>query len=74
MTFEDTVKRIDTIIGAISSERQPLTEALTLFEEGIGLLDKANQELATIEARARELIARANGNVEEVAIDGPRMR
>lgn len=69
MTYEERMKRIEAITSALDSDRTPLSAALDLFEEGIGLSRDAMVQLAAMERKAQELIERANGLFDLVDIN-----
>jgi exodeoxyribonuclease VII small subunit len=62
-TYEASVQRLEAIVSALSSDTQPLSDALALFEEGLGHLRDASTELATIEAKLHVLVEGDNGLV-----------
>lgn len=49
--FETALYRLEQIVGSLNNGRAPLAEALTLFEEGAGLLRYCNQQLDEAEAK-----------------------
>ena len=66
VTFEKAMSGAEKIAAALSSGSCSLDEALRLYEEGVGLLACASSELARIEDRAKELIAKGDGTFEVV--------
>ena len=64
MSFESNLKRLETIVTQLESERIDLNASLKLFEEGIELLRLASEELGETESRVKELIERADGVLE----------
>jgi exodeoxyribonuclease VII small subunit len=62
-TYEASIQRLEEIVSALSSDTQPLSVALALYEEGLGHLRDASTELATIETKLHVLIEGANGVV-----------
>lgn len=69
MTYEDREKRLEAIVAALDSGRQPLSAALALFEEGIEHAREAMAQLASMERTAQELVERANGVLDLVDIN-----
>ena len=69
MTYEAIVKRIETIVSELNSNRLPLSAALALFEEGLELLRQAAAQLSAMERKAQELVERSEGVFELVDID-----
>jgi exodeoxyribonuclease VII small subunit len=63
MTFEDNLRRLETIVEQLDSDTVELNDALKLFEDGIALLRQASDELAVAESRVKVLIDDANGTV-----------
>lgn len=68
MTFEKAMTSAEQIAARLSSGACSLDEALSLYEEGVGLLARASAELARIEQRARELVAQPDGTFSVVAL------
>lgn len=64
MTFEKRLRRLEEIVGELESEDIELERALALFEEGIGCLRTATEELGKVEARVRRLVERTDGTFE----------
>jgi len=69
MTYEAVVKRVETIVSELDSDRVPLSAALALYEEGIELLREATAQLSAMERKAQELVARADGIFELTDLD-----
>ena len=69
MTYEEKTKRVEAIAAALDAGRQPLDQALELFDEGLRLLGEVTEQLHSMETRARELVARASGKFELVDMD-----
>lgn len=57
-TFEDIKARLDEIVAAVSDEELPLDEALSLYEEAVGIGLTASriveEEIAAKEAESAE--------------------
>lgn len=68
VTFEKAMSGAEKIAATLSSGSCSLDEALRLYEEGVGLLACASSELARIEERAKELIAKGDGTFDVVDI------
>lgn len=64
MTFETRLKRLEAIVAELESENIELDRALSLFEEGIGCLRAATEDLGKVEARVKRLVERADGTFE----------
>ena len=68
VTFEKAMSGAEKIAATLSSGSCSLDEAIRLYEEGVGLLACACSELARIEERAKELIAKGDGTFDVVDI------
>ena len=64
MSFEQKLRRLEEIVGELESEQIELERALALFEEGVGCLRSATEELGKVEARVKRLVERADGSFE----------
>ncbi len=64
MSFEQRLRRLEEIVGALESDQLDLDRALALFEEGVACLRAATEELAKVEARVQRLVERADGTFE----------
>ena len=64
MSFEQRLRRLEEIVGALESEQMDLERALALFEEGVACLRTATEELSRVEARVQRLVERADGTFE----------
>ena len=62
MTFEQQVARLEEIVGRLGDSRLDLNEALALFDEGVGLLRSAHEELAKVEGTLGRLIEKSDGS------------
>jgi exodeoxyribonuclease VII small subunit len=66
MTFEQQVARLEQIVGQLNDSKLDLNQALALFDEGVGLLRDAHEELARVEGTLGRLIERADGSFDVV--------
>ena len=66
MTFEQDVSRLEAIVTQLSDSKLDLATALALFDEGVGLLRSAHQELAKVEGTVSKLTERADGSFDVV--------
>lgn len=55
-TLEADLKRLHEIVELLERKDLELEQAITLFEEGVGLLRDAEQLLARAEGRLRQLV------------------
>jgi exodeoxyribonuclease VII small subunit len=54
-SFEDCLKRLEEIVGALESGNLPLEDSLKIFEEGIGLARHCARYLEEAERRLEVL-------------------
>ena len=66
MTFENQVARLETIVTQLNDSKLDLAQALSLFDEGVGLLRNAHEELAKVEGTLSRLIEQADGSFDVV--------
>lgn len=69
-SFDQVKARLDEIVDAVGSSEMPLDEALSLYEEAVGLGLRASELLEeNIEARDAEAGAGAAGETEAAGPD-----
>ena len=66
MTFEQQVTRLEQIVAQLNDSKLDLSQALKLFDEGVGLLRDAHEELAKVEGTLGRLIEKADGSFDVV--------
>jgi exodeoxyribonuclease VII small subunit len=66
MTFEQQVARLEEIVTKLNDSKLDLAKALVLFDEGVGLLRSAHEELAKVEGTVGKLTERADGSFDVV--------
>jgi exodeoxyribonuclease VII small subunit len=66
MTFEQQVARLEEIIARLNDSKLDLAKALVLFDEGVGLLRTAHEELAQVEGTVARLTEREDGSFDVV--------
>jgi exodeoxyribonuclease VII small subunit len=66
VTFEQQVARLEQIVGQLNDSKLDLAQALKLFDEGVGLLRDAHEELAKVEGTLGRLIEKADGSFDVV--------
>lgn len=64
MSFEQRLRRLEEVVHELEGDDVPLERALALFEEGIGCLKAATEDLSKVEARVRRLVEKADGSFE----------
>jgi exodeoxyribonuclease VII small subunit len=67
--FEESLRRLETIVGRLEAGELPLEETLRLFEEGQALVRGCGSLLERAEQRVKELVA-GTGETRDVAIPG----
>jgi exodeoxyribonuclease VII small subunit len=70
MTLDETLARLEEIVGRLDEERMELGDALALFEEGVGHLRDAAATLGEAEARVKRLTELADGAFALEDLDG----
>lgn len=63
-TFEESLKRLETIVEQLEKGDQPLEASLKLFEEGVSLSGSCRKELDEAEGKVQTLIKRRDGSFE----------
>lgn len=61
-SFEESLGRLDEIVTLLNNGRAPLAEALSLFEEGAGLLGRCSKQLDEAEQKVSMIMPDAQGN------------
>lgn len=68
-SFEDSIRRLEAIVKSLESGDVSLTDALAMFEEGVGLAARCNELLTHAEQRVSQLIKGADGEMSEAPIE-----
>tara|TARA_Y100000590_G_scaffold470524_1_gene666022 strand:- start:4761 stop:4991 length:231 start_codon:yes stop_codon:yes gene_type:complete len=55
-SFEDTLQRLETIVGKMESGEATLEKSLNWFEEGMELIKSCRDELVEAEQKVQELV------------------
>ena len=55
MSFGQITERINIIVGLLENTQTPLDESLSLFEEGVKLIKRANEILDNAEKKVKML-------------------
>ena len=61
LAFEESMSRLETIVSQLERGDLPLEEALSLFEEGAGLMKQCSEALDKAEQKVRKLLPGAGG-------------
>ena len=60
--FEDSLKRLESIVSQLEQGDLPLEESLKLFEEGVSLSASCKQELDAAEGKVQMLVKQRDGS------------
>jgi exodeoxyribonuclease VII small subunit len=60
--FEDSLKKLETIVGQLEQGDLALEESLKLFEEGVGLSAACKKELEAAEGKVQMLVKQRDGS------------
>ena len=63
--FEMALKRLEEIAIALENGNAQLETALSLFEEGVGLIKECNAKLDAAEQKVKLLVNNGNGTYDE---------
>lgn len=62
--FEDSLQKLETLVKNLESGTLPLEEALTAFQEGVGLVKQCQTLLSQAEQKV-EILTKANAEAVE---------
>jgi exodeoxyribonuclease VII small subunit len=62
-SFEESLKKLETIVDQLEKGDLPLEDSLKLFEEGVGLSALCKQELDAAEGKVQILIKQRDGSL-----------
>ncbi len=62
-TFEESLKKLETIVDQLEKGDLPLEESLKLFQEGVGLSAVCKQELDAAEGKVQMLVKQRDGSL-----------
>ncbi len=63
-TFEESLKKLDEIVGQLENGNLPLEDSIRLFEEGVRLSTVCKKELETAEGKVQMLIKQRDGSMK----------
>lgn len=63
-SFEESLKKLETIVERLEKGDLALEESLKLFEEGVGLSSACKKELDEAEGKVQILIKQRDGSVK----------
>jgi exodeoxyribonuclease VII small subunit len=61
--FERSLARLEEVVKRLDQTNLPLTEAMKLFEEGLGLAQQCQKQLEEAESRVEILLKSADGKL-----------
>lgn len=62
--FEDSLKKLESIVVQMEKGELTLEESLQLFEEGVGLSASCKEQLDAAEGRVQQLIKQRDGSLK----------
>jgi len=62
--FEDTFKKLETIVNKLEGGDLPLEETMKLFEEGMRLSRLCSERLAEVQKRVEILLKTEDGGIQ----------
>ena len=65
-SFEESIKKLESIVDQLEKGDLSLEESLKLFEEGVGLSTACKQELDAAEGKVEMLIKQRDGSLKPV--------
>ena len=65
LTFEQSMARLEEIVGLLERGDAPLEQAMTLFEEGAAILRTCTAQLDAAEQKVKLLTANSDGQPQE---------
>ena len=63
-SFEDSLKKLETIVDQLEKGDLALEDSLKLFEQGVGLSATCTQELDAAEGKVQMLVKQRDGTVK----------
>lgn len=69
MSFEQSMARLEAVVGQLERGEATLEQSLTLFEEGSGLIARCSGLLDQAEQTVRKLTRNAEGEPESKPFD-----
>ena len=67
VSFEDSMKRLEEVVGRLEGEEVSLEESLKLFEQGVKLMRSCHLRLSEVEEKVQTLVPdeKEGGRLEE---------
>lgn len=63
-TFEESLKKLETIVDQLERGDLPLEDSIKLFEEGVRLSSACKQDLEAAEAKVQILLKQKDGSMK----------
>jgi exodeoxyribonuclease VII small subunit len=63
-SFEESLKKLESVVEQLEKGDQSLEESLKLFEEGVGLSAACKKELDAAEGKVQMLIKQRDGSLK----------
>ncbi|HET9784483.1 MAG TPA: exodeoxyribonuclease VII small subunit [Terriglobales bacterium] len=63
--FEHSLQRLEAIVGELERADLPLEKSVSLFEEGMALVEECRKQLDAAEGKVEALVRRAGGVAAE---------
>jgi exodeoxyribonuclease VII small subunit len=63
-TFEESLKKLETIVDQLEKGDMPLEKSLKLFEEGVGLSAACKEQLDAAEGKVQMLVKQRDGSLK----------
>jgi exodeoxyribonuclease VII small subunit len=64
-SFEESLKKLETIVDQLEKGDLALEDSLKLFEEGVGLSSACKQELDAAEGKVQLLVKQRDGSLKQ---------
>jgi exodeoxyribonuclease VII small subunit len=68
-SFEESLKRLETVVDQLEKGELTLEDSLKLFEEGVNLTANCKQELDAAEGKVQVLVKQRDGSLEAEPFD-----
>jgi len=68
-SFEESLKRLETVVDQLEKGELTLEESLKLFEEGVNLTANCKQELDAAEGKVQMLVKQRDGSLKTEAFE-----
>ena len=69
-TFEDSLKKLESIVDQLERGDLPLEDSIKLFEEGVNLSSACKKELETAEGKVQILLKQRDGSMKAEPFPG----